>query len=54
MILQDFDRQFVVVEVNDPKIRELQTRLKEFAQQAHAKINGPIQMEIARAMANGD
>ncbi len=50
MILRDFDSQFVVVENNDPSIKELQKTLREFATEANAKINGSIQLDLARAM----
>jgi len=50
LIVKDYDRQFVVVEVNDPSIKKLQTSLREFAKDAHAKINGTIQLDLARVM----
>ena len=49
IMIRDYDRQFVVAEKYDPSIIELQTSLRELATEAHAKINGPIQLDLARA-----
>lgn len=53
MIVKDYDRLFPVKENNDPNIKELQASLREFSKDAHAKLNGRIQVDLARAMRKG-
>lgn len=48
-ILQDFDLNFVVVQVPDKKRDCLQEQLKHFVNYAKAQADGPIATELARA-----
>ena len=49
-ILNDFDRMFVVVEVDDPRTNELRRQVQAFVSQARSCIDGPIFRELAIAM----
>ncbi|MCJ1396569.1 hypothetical protein MMC18_009460 [Xylographa bjoerkii] len=49
-ILNDFDRMFVVVEVDDPRTNELRKQVQAFVAQARSDIDGPIVRELAIAM----
>ncbi|MCJ1399570.1 hypothetical protein MMC11_002772 [Xylographa trunciseda] len=49
-ILDDFDRMFVVVEVDNPSTNELRKQVQVFVTQARTCIDGPIVRELATAM----
>ena len=49
-VLKDFDRMFVVEEVPNPKRDVLREQVNVFVNGAKAKINGPIEMELATAV----
>lgn len=50
LMVKDYDRQFKPTETNDPTILALRTSLQGFVKDAYTKINGPIQLNLARAM----
>lgn len=50
-ILADFDCMFVVEELPSPEREVLRQQVHDFVQIAKAKINGPVMMELATAIA---
>lgn len=48
-VLQDFDSMFVVEELPNPKRDALRYEVQRFVKNAQAEMNGPIEIEFAKA-----